>query len=541
MSLIKNPVIRGFNPDPSICRVGDDYYIATSTFEWFPGIQIHHSRDLVNWRLLTRPLSTLKHLNMIGMDNSEGVYAPTLSYADGKFWLCFSNTHCCRGGSWMATPCFVVSAAHIEGPWSEPISIGNYGFDPSLFHDDDGRKYMLNMLWDGRKGKNPFGGIIMQEFDANQGKLIGPLQKLFAGTRLGSTEGPQMLKKEGYYYLVTAEGGTGEYHAVTVCRSKSLWGPFEVHPENPMLTSRLQEGAPLQRAGHGFFFQVQNGDWYMTHLASRQLSDPEASPYFPRWNSGRSILGRESCVQKIVWRNGWPYLEAGGMTPHLSVEVPELTPCPWPAATGKDGFDSARINLHYQSLREPFDESWLSLSERPGYLRLKGRHYLHSRYQQSLVARRIQSFYTSVETAMEFEPTHFMQMAGLVVYYSRDGYYFLKKTLNDAGQTILQIVHNLSGHYDEQPEVVIEPCQTIYLRLVLDKYWYQFSYSYDTAQWLPIGPRLNSTPLSDEAGPDGFRFTGTMVGLYACDVSGQQTPADFDYFDYQEQPDSDWD
>ncbi|MBW8192107.1 glycoside hydrolase family 43 protein [Neiella marina] len=541
MTLITNPVIRGFNPDPSICRVGDDYYIATSTFEWFPGIQIHHSTDLINWRLLKHPLDTLAHLNMIGIDNSEGVYAPTLSHADGKFWLCFSNVHSCRGGSWMATPCFVVTAEQIEGPWSEPISIGNYGFDPSLFHDDDGKKYMVNMLWDGRKHTNYFGGIVLQEFDADTEQLKGPLRKIFAGTELGCTEGPQILKKDGYYYLVTAEGGTGIHHAVTVCRSRSLTGPYEIHPNNPMLTSRFKEHAELQRAGHGFFFQTQAGEWYMTHLSGRQIKNPEGHQFIPKWGHGHSILGRESCLQKIQWRDGWPYLESGGNTPLVKVPAPNLPTQPWPATTGRDDFDNPNLGIDYQTLREPFTETWGSLIERPGYLRLRGRHYLYSRYQQSLVARRLQAFYASVETAMEFSPSSFLQMAGLVVYYARTGHYFLKQTLNDDGQTVLQIVQYQDDQYDELPEVTIESNGRVYLKVSLEKQWYQFSYSLDGINWHAIGPRLNSTPMSDEGGSDTFRFTGTFVGLFVCDVSGQQLHADFDYLDYQVRPDADWD
>lgn len=541
MKLIKNPVIRGFNPDPSVCRVGDDYYIATSTFEWFPGIQIHHSTDLVNWRLLTQPLSTLNHLNMIGMDNSEGVYAPTLSYADGKFWLCFSNVHSCRGGSWMATPCYVVCADSIEGPWSEPVSIGNYGFDPSLFHDDDGKKYMVNMLWDGRKGTNFFGGIVMQEFDANEGKLVGPLKNIFTGTELGCTEGPQILKKDGYYYLITAEGGTENNHAVTVCRSESIWGPYQLHPQNPMLTSRFKEHAELQRAGHGFFFQTQAGEWYMTHLAGRPIKDPEGYQFIPKWDNGRSILGRESCIQKVTWRNDWPYLQDGGNTPYVKVMAPDLPAQAWPQQTGRDDFDEAELNHNFQTLREPLAESWASLTERPGFLRLRGRHYLYSRYQQSLVARRFQAFYASAETALEFNPNSFLQMAGLVVYYSRSGHYFLKQTLNDNGQTVLQIVQFQNDSYDELPEVEIETSGRVYLKVELSKQWYQFSYSLDGSNWQKIGPPLNSTPMSDEGSSDIFRFTGTFVGLFACDISGQECHADFDYLDYQEAHDPEWD
>ena len=537
MSKIINPVIRGFNPDPSICRVGDDYYIATSTFEWFPGIQIHHSKDLVNWRLLTRALSTVELLDMRGLDNSEGVYAPTLSYSDGKFWLCFSNTHSCRGGSWMATPCYVTTAENIEGPWSKPVSIGNYGFDPSIFHDDDGKKYIANMLWDGRQGKNYFGGITLQEFDASSGSLVGPVKNIFEGTELGCTEGPQILKKDGYYYLITAEGGTEFNHAVTVCRSTSVWGPYEVQPNNPMLTSRFKEDAELQRAGHGFFFETQNGEWYMTHLCGRPIKDPEGYQFIPKYGNGRSILGRESAIQKIKWVDGWPVLADGGNTPYVEVDAPDLPAHPWPAAPTREDFDTTELDVNLVSLREPVDERWASLTARPGYLRLTGRQYLYSRYEQSLIARRFQAMNATVTTAMEFAPEHFMQMAGLVVYYARNGHYFLKQSINDDGESILQVVQFVGDIYNEHAEIVIPKSERVYLRVELKKQWYQFSYSLDEKSWTDIGPLLNSTPLSDEGGPDIFRFTGTLFGVYACDLTGQALHADFDYLDYEEHGD----
>ncbi|RKF15566.1 glycoside hydrolase family 43 protein [Alginatibacterium sediminis] len=536
MNTIENPIIPGFNPDPSIVRVGDDYYIATSTFEWFPGVQIHQSRDLVHWKLCTHALVDQQHLNMLGMDNSEGVYAPALSYSDGQFWLCFSNVHSCRGGSWMATPCFVVSAPSISGPWSLPVSIGNYGFDPSLFHDDDGKKYMLNMLWDGRQGKNKFGGIVLQEFDVSTGKLCGPVKTIFTGTKLGCTEGPQILKKDNFYYLVTAEGGTSLDHAVTVCRSHSIWGPYELHPQNPILSSRFQEDAPLQRAGHGFFVKTQGGQWYMTHLCSRQIRDPEQGLYGPKYGNGRSILGRESAIQAIEWRDDWPWLKGGGTVPFEQVKGPDLPTHIWPARPNRDDFDQPQLDINFASLREAVNPSWLSLTERPGYLRLKGRQYLYSRYQQSLIARRWQSFNASAQTAIEFKPTHFMQMAGLVVYYSRKDHYFLKQTLSDEGETALQICQFIGGKYDEHELVLLPSCERIHLKVDLKQQWYQFSYSLDSNYWVAIGPRLNSTALSDEAGNDVFRFTGSFVGLFACDLTGQNLHADFDYFEYLQEP-----
>ncbi|CAH0528824.1 glycoside hydrolase family 43 protein [Vibrio hippocampi] len=532
--VIKNPILTGFNPDPSIIRVGNDYFIATSTFEWFPGVQIHHSKDLVNWRLIGHVLTKKSQLDMTGMDNSEGVYAPTLSYSNGKFWLCFSNVHACRGGNWMATPCYLVTADNIEGPWSEPIAIGSYGFDPSMFHDDDGKKYILNMIWDGRAQTNFFGGIVLQEFDPTSNQLIGKPKNIFKGTELGCTEGPQILKKDGYYYLVTAEGGTARDHAVTVCRSKKIWGPYEVHPDNPILTSRFQEHAPLARAGHGFFVDTQHGEWYLTHLCSRRIPNPEGYQFIPKYDNGYSILGRETAIQKVHWQNNWPYVTTG-KTPVLKVEAPNLPPCPWPKTIGIDNFTDTKLSLEYQTLNQPFDNSWGSLSEKPGKLRLKGRHYLSSRYQQSLIARRFKSFYATAETKLEFSPETPLEMAGLCAYYARNGYYFLKLSASDDGKTEIQIVGNINDNYIEfTSPTTINPNEGVWMRLDLKKQWYHFSYSLDGIQWHTIGEPLNSTPLSDEGGPDIFRFTGSFAALFVADISGQLKHADFDYFSYQD-------
>ena len=532
--VITNPVIRGFNPDPSIVRVGDDYYIATSTFEWFPGVQLHHSKDLVHWRLIGHALTRTPQLCMTGMDNSEGVYAPALTFSDNKFWLCFSNVHSCRGGTWMATPSFLVTADNIEGPWSDPVSIGNYGFDPSLFHDDDGKKYVLNMMWDGRANTNFFSGIMLQEFDPKTNALVGKAHNIFVGTELGCTEGPQMLKKDGYYYLITAEGGTEKNHAVTVARSKDILGPYEVHPDNPILTSRFQEGAPLQRAGHGFLVETQDQEWYLSHLCGRPVPNPEGYQYMPSYDNAYSVLGRESALQKAHWQDGWPYVTTGKV-PLVEVEAPNLAAAPWPQQPETDHFETSTLNLHFQTIREPMTDDWGSLIERPGHLRLKGRHYLASRYQNSLVARRIQSHYARIETSMEFSPSVPMQMAGLVAYYSRNGHYFLKQSANNQGESILQVVGNINDQYREySEEIVVEGNATVHLRLDLNKQWYQFSYSLDGQNWLAIGPPLNSTYLSDEGGPDIFRFTGPFAALFACDLTGQNLHADFDYFRYVE-------
>jgi xylan 1,4-beta-xylosidase len=227
---IQNPILPGFNPDPSILRVGDDYYIATSTFEWYPGVQIHHSRDLVHWRLLTRPLTRASQLNMLGDPDSCGIWAPCLTYADGLFWLIFTDVKRygratapgVSGASLRDYHNYLVTSPRIDGEWSDPIYLNSSGFDPSLFHDDDGRKYLLNMLWDHRPGMNRFAGIVLQEYSVKQRKLIGNRKNIFKGTPIGLTEGPHLYKRNGWYYLLTAEGGTGWNHTVTLARSKKI-------------------------------------------------------------------------------------------------------------------------------------------------------------------------------------------------------------------------------------------------------------------------------------------------------------------------------
>ncbi|MFA6291212.1 MAG: family 43 glycosylhydrolase, partial [Victivallales bacterium] len=188
---IKNPILTGFNPDPSFLRVGDDYYIATSTFEWFPGVQIHHSRDLVNWRLLCHPLSRLSQLDMRGCENSCGIWAPNLTYADGHFWLIYTNVRSCSG-PWKDAPNYLVTAPEITGPWSEPVFLNASGFDPSLFHEKDGRKYLINMYWDGRDIKHRFAGIILQEYDPKMRQLTGPVTNIWQGSKHRITEGPNL-------------------------------------------------------------------------------------------------------------------------------------------------------------------------------------------------------------------------------------------------------------------------------------------------------------------------------------------------------------
>jgi xylan 1,4-beta-xylosidase len=525
MRKIINPILRGFNPDPSFLRVEDDYYIATSTFEWFPGVQIHHSKDLVNWRLLTHALTRRSQVNMEGNINSGGVWAPCLTYSEGIFYLIYTDVKS-RKGAYKDTHNYLVTAQDIMGPWSEPIYLNSSGFDPSLFHDDDGKKWLVNMLWDGRKGKNSFAGIVIQEYSLEEAKLVGPVKNIFKGTDLKLTEGPHLYKRNGYYYLMTAEGGTEYNHAVTMARSKSLFGPFEVDPANPILTSANHLQLALQKAGHGSLVQTHTDEWYLAHLCGRRLKDNYCN------------LGRETAIQRCYWtEDGWLRIVGEGNTPSLHVEAPKIKPHPFEPILIKDDFQSEFLDLNWSTLRIPADPSWITLTERSGFLRLKGMESLSSVHKQSLVARRQQSFNCEVETAIDFNPEHFQQMAGLVVYYDTNDYVYLRISNDEVLGKCLNIIQTKNGQYDEllETDISLQEGKTCKLKAVIERENLQFYYTFtqNDDQWNKIGPLIDICHLSDEHG-DYIRFTGTFIGLCVQDLSGSKKHADFEYFIYKE-------
>lgn len=526
MGTIVNPILRGFNPDPSIVRVDTDYYIATSTFEWFPGVQIHHSNDLLHWRLLTHPLTRVSQLDLRGNPSSGGVWAPCLSYHNGLFYLVYTDVKHWQGG-FKDTHNYLVTAPDIMGPWSDPIYLNSSGFDPSLFHDDDGRVWLVNMVQDFRRNRREHKGIVLQEYAPAEQRLVGPATMIFAGTPLGDTEGPHLYKRHGYYYLLTAEGGTGYGHAVTMARSRSLQGPYEVDPYNPILTSANQPDLALQKAGHASVVQTQTDEWYMVHLCGRPLRPQQRCP-----------LGRETAIQRCVWTDdGWLRLEGGGRAPRVLVPGPALPAHPWPAEPARDDFDASTLSVHFNTLRVPAEESWLSLTERPGYLRLRGRESLHSWHRQSLVARRLQAFHSTVETCVEFEPEHFQQMAGLICFYDTHNYVYLRISHDEELGKCLGILRCDRGEDDEPPgkDVPIPGRQPCYLRASIHEADLQFFYSSDGRDWSPIGPIFDASRLSDEYCRQTSWFTGTFVGMCVQDLSGARKHADFDYFVYREE------
>lgn len=533
---IRNPILKGFNPDPTILRVGGDYYIATSTFEWFPGVQIHHSRDLKHWRLLTRPLRRASQLNMLGDPDSGGVWAPCLSYADSQFWLIYTDVKRygrttvggASGASLRDFHNYLVTCPTMDGEWSDPIAMNSSGFDPSLFHDDDGRKYFVNMLWDHRPGRNRFAGIVLQEYSHDQKRLIGTRKLIFQGTPLGLTEAPHLYKRGGWYYLITAEGGTGWSHAVTMARSRGVAGPYELHPDTYIMSARDRPDAPLQRAGHADLVETQSGETYMVYLCGRPLP-----------NRGRCVLGRETAIQPMVWSgDGWLRTPDGTGAPQLDVPSPNLPPHPFAAGPAREDFDAPILPAAFQWLRSPYPQELFSLTARPGHLRLYGRETIGSLFRQALVARRQQAFCYTAETSLEFEPEHYQQSAGLVCYYSGAKFHYLFVSQDETLGRHIRVMSALpdSPQADAFTSPIGIPSGTaVRLRVKVDFERLYFSYAVEAADWQRLPQVFDASILSDEAtAPGNPNFTGAFVGLACQDTAGTARPADFDYFEYRE-------
>jgi len=406
--------------------------------------------------------------------------------------------------------------------------LNSSGFDPSLFHDDDGRKYLSNMLWDHRPGRNRFAGIALQEYSAAERKLVGKVHLIFEGTSIGFTEGPHLYRRDGYYYLLTAEGGTGWGHAVTLARSRNLLGPYELHPEGYVLTSRHRPDIELQRAGHADLVETQGGETYMVHLCGRPLR-----------NRGRCTLGRETAIQRMEWSaDGWLRTADGGGVPRVEVPAPALPAQVFPAAPAREEFDGPELPLDFQWLRSPWPAELFSLTERPGYLRLYGRESLGSLFRQALVARRQQSHCYSAGTVIDFEPDRFQQMAGLICYYNSSKFHYLcvshDAELGKHVRVMSCLPDQLQSDAFSAP-VAIPAGLPVHLRVEVDEERLYFGYRLEGHEWRWLPGHFDASILSDEAAAPGSpNFTGAFVGVCCQDTSGERRHADFDYFEYRE-------
>ncbi|GAB2859091.1 glycoside hydrolase family 43 protein [Streptomyces deserti] len=526
MTVLHNPVLRGFAPDPSLVRVGEWYYVATSSFEWFPTIPIHRSRDLAHWEYAGHVRGAAPGDSLAGVPDSGGIWAPSLSWDGERFWVTYSIVRSV-GTPYFDADTYVSTARDVSGTWSAPRRVASHGFDPALFHEA-GRLWLLNLQNDHRPGGQRFAGIVATELDRDTLTPVGDTHLLLQHDRL--VEGPKLLRRDGWYYLVLAEGGTGWEHGVRVARGRALTGPYELD-EHPLLTTRDDPGVPLQKAGHGELVETPDGTWVLSHLTARPLRTPHGR---------RCTLGRETAIQAVVWdADGWPRLRQGGRHPAVEVEVPTAV-VPLSALPLSSDIPPEGLSWPWSTLREPVDPSWADTSSRPGWIRLRGRHGPESRWAHSLLARRVTEHHAEAEVTVEARPSTFTQAAGLVLWYNTEAYLSLDVTWAEPegepqrgqqwrgeGRTVLSLVEREESAA-RQVAVVDVGTTKVTLGVTVDGTAARFWYAADGIR-TTVGPTLDISHLSDDHG-SRLRFTGTLVGIHAMDLVDAAWTADFTGF-----------
>ena len=507
-----NPIIAGFYPDPTMIRAGDDFYAAMSSFAYFPGVPIFHSKDLVNWTQIGHVLDRPSQLNVDSAGVSRGIFAPSLSYHDSTFYMI--TTLVDRGGN------FFVTARNPAGPWSDPIWLSEIdGIDPSFFFDDDGKVYILNNgppvekpRYDGHRA------IWMQQYDMKAKKLVGRRWVIVnGGVDLSKKpiwiEAPHIFKRDGMYYLICAEGGTADQHSEVVFRSRTVHGPYVPYKGNPILTQRHLDSTrafPVETAGHADFVDTPNGEWWAMFLATRNYARD-------RWNTGR-----ETFLLPVQWVDGWPVMLTGQETVPYAHARPNLPPQPKAAIphsgnfTVRDEFTDSALAPNWVMLRTP-RERWHDLTSVSGSLSLRARpEPLSGRGQPSFIARRQQHGSASASTAMRYAPAKAGDQAGLVAFHNESHYYFLG-VVHDGTRPVIQLRLRASRDSAATDSVLATaPVEAtngpVYLQIRARNGRYDFLYAAEPNAWRTLRADADGELLSTIVAGG---FVGTMFGMYA--------------------------
>lgn len=492
-----NPVVPGFYPDPSVCRVGDDYYLVTSTFEYFPGVPVFHSKDLIHWTQIGHCLTRKSQLPLDNCAASGGIYAPTIRYNKGVFYM--TTTNVSGGGN------FYVTATDPAGPWSEPVYVKQGGIDPTLFFDED-KTYFLSTA----------DGITMSEIDINTGKMVGASRVLWRGTGGRYPEGPHLYKKDGYYYLLIAEGGTEYGHKVTIARSRNIWGPYEGNPANPILT-HINENAQnnqIQGVGHADLIQGHDGSWWMIHLGFRIQSGLH------------HVLGRETFLAPVRWdENAWPVVNGNG-TNNLTMKCQTLLQVAASLAPQRLDFTEKTLPMEWTYLRNP-DMSCYKLIPEQGIFRLNGTAVtIDEAKSPTFIGRRQQHIRFVATTLLKQWNMGKDGRGGVTVYMNNSSHYDLYLT-QKGGKSYLEVRCKL-GKIDQIVKSVPVSRQPITLKIEGSEGEYTFSYSQDGKKFITL-TQLDTKYLSSET---TGTFTGVFIALFAEGVSSQ---LDFDSFEYAKQ------
>ena len=506
----RNPVIPGTHPDPSICRVGKDYYLCTSTFAYFPAAPIFHSRDLVHWRQIGHALTRPEQFPLEDVAITRGMYAPSLRHINGRFYMITTL----MDHPQLGCRHLYVTAEDPAGEWSEATWINQPGIDPDIFQDSDGRTYFLRNT----SGESGPRRLVMGEIDLSTGHVHDEMKELWRGTGGFEPEGPHLYRIGKWYYLVAAEGGTGYGHRVTVARSQSLWGPYESCPYNPILSHRDVKPHAIQCTGHADFIYDHAGHWWMVFLGVRP----------PDGWSEQQHLGRETFLAPVTWEAGWPIVN-GGLPIELEMKGPALpcVTCIQPSA--RDDFDTPQLSLDKFTLRQPPRGTW-SLHERPGWLRLHGNASCldDEGGTPAFIGCWQTEMACTVSALLDFNPRREGEEAGLSTYMRERHHYEIAVSMRGKTRVIL-----LRRRIDDLQMIVAEeaiPDGTVELVCEATPRDYTFGYCLGGAPLRIIGTAAIRPISSDSAGT----FTGMVLSLYATGNGHPcQVPADFDWFEYR--------
>lgn len=508
----RNPILSGCYPDPSICRVNEDYYLVTSTFEFFPGLPIFHSRDLIHWRQIGHVLDRPSQLDLDEVRPSAGLYAPTIRYHNGTFYVINTlvNGKTEKGN-------FVVTATQPQGPWSEPYWLDADGIDPSLLFDDDGKCWYVGTHLNEEGHYTGHTEIFLQELDLEKMKLVGEQTVLWDGAVKGVVwaEAPHIYKINGWYYLMIAEAGTAHHHAVTIVRSKNITGPYETYRGNPILTHRhLGLDYPIVGTGHADLVETQNGEWWAVLLAMR----PYGGYYYN--------LGRETFLVPVRWEDEFPIFSPGTGRVEFEYTAPNLPEQVWDTPPAREDFNDTTLPYHWNFLRTPREEFY-SLSERPGFLRLKLRpQHLCEWSNPSFVGRRQQHIDFTAQTELEFTPQSDNECAGLVLIQNND--FHFRFVVTQEKENVIRLIKRSHGK-DETLATQPLPAGRYTLKVTAHGQDYNFYFS-TNGQWQTLAEKVDGRILST---PVAGGFIGAYIAMYASS-NGQPSAnhADFDWFEY---------
>ncbi len=517
----KNPVIQGFFPDPSIVRVGDDYYCVNSTFEYFPAIVISHSRDLVHWQQIGHVFSKSEDLDLTHFWDGMGIWAPDISYHNGEFYIFYCLVQLKKDRSYNVRGNYMVKSKSIMGGWSKPVQLTDYGNDPSHFVDTDGQHYMLFAA-----GIPQGNGTRIVKLNNDCTKIIeGPFWMETEGKK-AAPEGPHLLKKDGYYYLtMAASGGLFNGHHMLLARSKSVYGPFENSPNNPYLTQKNPDAENFHQ-GHGKIFSTQNGEWFTMVLSQRRLKgEIKGKPM------GISPLGRETSLIRLAWDDkGWVIPQYGNPPMDEDV-VPNLptTPLSNPLS---DDFSMPNLGIQWVFRRNPLFENF-SLTEKKGHLRLYSSDFdIDTTLGRNLIVQREQSHIFMATTKLTFKPDT-KEQAGLTGYYDTKTYVRLGLQRNEKGKYILVLEQCQYGQKSVLRTIENIKNKPIYLQMKVNQLHRAFYFSYDNKNWIEVGTLADASFLSDQGTPN-WGFMGMMTGVYAFNRgTGKRIAADFDWFNIE--------